>query len=74
MHQLLSGQTNSLVTHDRYTASAQLCPKKYRPIVGWVVGWMNSEYQPPVAFLSATPDIVCQSLVRLRGFHLRSLV
>src|ERR1700761_2015494 len=25
----------------RYTASAQLCPKKHRAIVGWVVGWMN---------------------------------
>ncbi|KAI0684048.1 APC amino acid permease [Cytidiella melzeri] len=24
-----------------YTASAQLCPKKHRAIVGWVVGWMN---------------------------------
>ena len=24
-----------------YTASAQLCPRKHRPIVGWVVGWMN---------------------------------
>ncbi|KAI0790989.1 amino acid permease [Abortiporus biennis] len=24
-----------------YTASAQLCPKKHRPIVGWIVGWLN---------------------------------
>lgn len=24
-----------------YTASAQLCPKKHRPVVGWVVGWLN---------------------------------
>ena len=24
-----------------YTASAQLCPRQHRPIVGWVVGWMN---------------------------------
>ncbi|KAK7055381.1 APC amino acid permease [Favolaschia claudopus] len=24
-----------------YTASAQLTPKKYRAIVGWVVGWLN---------------------------------
>ncbi|KIJ62729.1 hypothetical protein HYDPIDRAFT_176497 [Hydnomerulius pinastri MD-312] len=24
-----------------YTASAQLCPKKYRARVGWVVGWLN---------------------------------
>ena len=24
-----------------YTASAQLCPRKRRPIVGWVVGWLN---------------------------------
>ncbi|KAI0354287.1 APC amino acid permease [Trametes cingulata] len=24
-----------------YTASAQLVPKKHRPIVGWVVGWLN---------------------------------
>ena len=24
-----------------YTASAQLCPPKRRPIVGWVVGWLN---------------------------------
>jgi len=24
-----------------YTASAQLCPRKHRPIVGWVVGWLN---------------------------------
>ncbi|KAJ6578897.1 APC amino acid permease [Mycena vulgaris] len=24
-----------------YTASAQLTPLKYRPIVGWVVGWLN---------------------------------
>ncbi|KAI0092332.1 APC amino acid permease [Irpex rosettiformis] len=24
-----------------YTASAYLCPKKYRPIVGWIVGWLN---------------------------------
>ena len=24
-----------------YTASAQLCPRNHRPIVGWVVGWLN---------------------------------
>ncbi|KAF9784694.1 APC amino acid permease [Thelephora terrestris] len=24
-----------------YTASAQLCPRNRRPIVGWVVGWLN---------------------------------
>ncbi|KAI0327342.1 APC amino acid permease [Cubamyces sp. BRFM 1775] len=24
-----------------YTASAQLVPKRHRPIVGWVVGWLN---------------------------------
>lgn len=24
-----------------YTASAQLCPLKYKPIVGWTVGWLN---------------------------------
>lgn len=24
-----------------YTASAQLCPRKHRPIVGWIVGWLN---------------------------------
>ncbi|TFY83989.1 hypothetical protein EWM64_g22 [Hericium alpestre] len=24
-----------------YTASAQLVPKKHRPIVGWTVGWLN---------------------------------
>ncbi|KAI0339089.1 APC amino acid permease [Trametopsis cervina] len=24
-----------------YTASAYLCPKKYRAIVGWIVGWLN---------------------------------
>ncbi|KAI0790315.1 amino acid permease [Irpex lacteus] len=24
-----------------YTASAQLCPKRHRAIVGWVVGWLN---------------------------------
>lgn len=24
-----------------YTASAQLCPRERRPIVGWVVGWLN---------------------------------
>ncbi|KAI0772450.1 APC amino acid permease [Trametes elegans] len=24
-----------------YTASAQLVPRKHRPIVGWVVGWLN---------------------------------
>ncbi|KZT03254.1 APC amino acid permease [Laetiporus sulphureus 93-53] len=24
-----------------YTASAQLCPPRYRPIVGWIVGWLN---------------------------------
>lgn len=24
-----------------YTASAQLCPPRHRPIVGWVVGWLN---------------------------------
>lgn len=35
-----------------YTASAQLCPKKYRPIVGWVVGWMNILGQ--IAGLSST--------------------
>ena len=30
----------TMVRH-RYTASAQLCPKKHRAIVGWVVGWLN---------------------------------
>ena len=25
----------------RYTASAQLVPRKHRAIVGWVVGWLN---------------------------------
>lgn len=25
----------------RYTASAQLVPRKQRAIVGWVVGWLN---------------------------------
>ncbi|KAH7925903.1 APC amino acid permease [Leucogyrophana mollusca] len=24
-----------------YTASAQLCPRKHRPRVGWIVGWLN---------------------------------
>lgn len=24
-----------------YTASAQLCPKSHRAIVGWIVGWLN---------------------------------
>ncbi|KAI0270633.1 APC amino acid permease [Gloeopeniophorella convolvens] len=35
-----------------YTASAQLVPKKHRPIVGWVVGWLNILGQ--VAGLSST--------------------
>ncbi|TFK48319.1 APC amino acid permease [Heliocybe sulcata] len=35
-----------------YTASAQLCPKKHRPVVGWVVGWLNILGQ--VAGLSST--------------------
>ena len=26
---------------NRYTASAQLVPRKHRAIVGWVVGWLN---------------------------------
>ena len=26
---------------NRYTASAQLVPRKQRAIVGWVVGWLN---------------------------------
>lgn len=25
----------------RYTASAQLVPRRQRAIVGWVVGWLN---------------------------------
>ncbi|KAF8512942.1 APC amino acid permease [Hysterangium stoloniferum] len=24
-----------------YTASAELCPRKHRAIVGWIVGWLN---------------------------------
>ncbi|KAI0790318.1 amino acid permease [Irpex lacteus] len=24
-----------------YTASAYLCPKSWRPIVGWIIGWLN---------------------------------
>ncbi|KAH7882215.1 APC amino acid permease [Phlebopus sp. FC_14] len=24
-----------------YTASAQLCPPSHRPVVGWIVGWLN---------------------------------
>ncbi|KAI0255535.1 APC amino acid permease [Lactifluus subvellereus] len=35
-----------------YTASAQLVPKRHRPIVGWVVGWVNILGQ--VAGLSST--------------------
>ncbi|KAI0063327.1 APC amino acid permease [Artomyces pyxidatus] len=35
-----------------YTASAQLVPKRHRPIVGWIVGWMNILGQ--VAGLSST--------------------
>ncbi|KAI9455295.1 APC amino acid permease [Russula earlei] len=35
-----------------YTASAQLVPKRHRPIVGWVVGWLNILGQ--VAGLSST--------------------
>ena len=27
--------------YSRYTASAQLVPRKHRAIVGWVVGWLN---------------------------------
>jgi hypothetical protein len=29
------------LTMFRYTASAQLCPKRHRARVGWVVGWLN---------------------------------
>ncbi|KAH9943790.1 APC amino acid permease [Amylocystis lapponica] len=35
-----------------YTASAQLCPPRHRPVVGWVVGWLNMLGQ--VAGLSST--------------------
>ncbi|KDQ55916.1 hypothetical protein JAAARDRAFT_180067 [Jaapia argillacea MUCL 33604] len=35
-----------------YTASAQLCPKRHRAKVGWVVGWLNILGQ--VAGLSST--------------------
>ncbi|KAI0299018.1 amino acid/polyamine transporter I [Multifurca ochricompacta] len=35
-----------------YTASARLVPKRHRPIVGWVVGWLNILGQ--VAGLSST--------------------
>ncbi|KAF8494443.1 amino acid permease [Russula emetica] len=37
---------------DRYTASAQLVPKRHRPIVGWLVGWLNILGQ--VAGMSST--------------------
>ncbi|KAH9996155.1 APC amino acid permease [Russula compacta] len=36
----------------QYTASAQLVPKRHRPIVGWVVGWLNILGQ--VAGISST--------------------
>ncbi|KAH9964971.1 amino acid/polyamine transporter I [Russula dissimulans] len=35
-----------------YTASSQLVPKRHRPIVGWVVGWLNILGQ--VAGISST--------------------
>ncbi|KAI0277853.1 APC amino acid permease [Russula aff. rugulosa BPL654] len=35
-----------------YTASAQLVPKRHRPIVGWLVGWLNILGQ--VAGISST--------------------
>lgn len=35
-----------------YTASAQLVPKRHRPIVGWLVGWLNILGQ--VAGMSST--------------------
>ncbi|KAG1763809.1 hypothetical protein EV702DRAFT_1205389 [Suillus placidus] len=35
-----------------YTASAQLCPKSHRAIVGWIIGWLNILGQ--VAGLSST--------------------
>ncbi|EGO20408.1 hypothetical protein SERLADRAFT_453070 [Serpula lacrymans var. lacrymans S7.9] len=35
-----------------YTASAQLCPKSHRAVVGWIVGWLNILGQ--VAGLSST--------------------
>lgn len=35
-----------------YTASAQLCPKSHRAIVGWIVGWLNILGQ--VAGISST--------------------
>ena len=40
---LLICYENTRVTNfeSRYTASAQLVPRKHRAIVGWVVGWLN---------------------------------
>ena len=40
---LLICYKNTRVTNleSRYTASAQLVPRKHRAIVGWVVGWLN---------------------------------
>jgi len=35
-----------------YTASAELCPKSHRAIVGWIVGWLNLLGQ--VAGISST--------------------
>ncbi|KIK97236.1 hypothetical protein PAXRUDRAFT_825124 [Paxillus rubicundulus Ve08.2h10] len=35
-----------------YTASAQLCPPAHRPVVGWIVGWLNILGQ--VAGISST--------------------
>jgi amino acid transporter len=35
-----------------YTASAQLCPKSNRAVIGWIVGWLNILGQ--VAGLSST--------------------
>ena len=51
---LLICYKNTRVTNleSRYTASAQLVPRKHRAIVGWVVGWLNILGQ--IAGLSST--------------------
>lgn len=40
MHRIMGRRTDN-DDQPRYTASAQLVPRKQRAIVGWVVGWLN---------------------------------
>ncbi|KAJ7079952.1 APC amino acid permease [Mycena belliarum] len=41
MHMLHAGSLHRGDRGGLYTASAQLTPRRYRAIVGWVVGWLN---------------------------------